>query len=188
MIRMSAICMAVLVSGAVLSAQQAPRAGDSGQPPTAQIVLPQPSRCPIGMRAQQGSSTQMLRANDGTFQHVMTPSLTLTTRDNRSIIGAVVTARGYAGGGVQWDLTAHLVDPDNPQHKREEVVKILTLKLSAGGLEPNTFSAELQLAGFNVLNSIQLGSVTFSDGSTWKMAANSGCLVTPDPLMLIANQ
>ena len=49
-------------------------------------------------------------------------------------------------------------------------------------------TAQLTLPGFAGVSSIALDSVTYSDGSTWKMEAKSGCRVVPDPLLLVAGR
>lgn len=47
-------------------------------------------------------------------------------------------------------------------------------------------SAEMMLTGFGILKSVELNSLTYADGTTWKLAKDSACSVEPDPLLLIA--
>ena len=185
--RIAVFCVFVLIGSGMVYGQQTSGKSNPSQTSTQFVVNPV-SRCPIGMHAMQGSSTQMLRADDGQVQHLMTPTLTLAPKDHRAIAKATVTARGYPIQAGTLDLVAHLIDPAHPQPKRKELEKTLTVKLSSAGTESNSFSAELQLPGFNILNSIELNSVTYADGSTWKIASQDDCRIAPDPLLLIANQ
>ncbi len=181
--------VAVLMSTSLLCAQQAAQPASKAPAPAPGknviVVLPAISTCPIGMYAKQGSSMQVLHAADGTTQPLMTPSLTLTGHDSRQIVGATVTAYGFPPQGAAMDLTAHLVDPAHPE-KRPELKKTLELKMASDG--NGGVTAQLMLPGFAGVSSIELDSVSYSDGSTWKMAAESGCRVAPDPLLLVARQ
>ena len=49
-------------------------------------------------------------------------------------------------------------------------------------------SADLVLPGFSSVTFVQLKSITYKDGSSWKVdgQAEQACRVTPDPVMLIA--
>ena len=49
-------------------------------------------------------------------------------------------------------------------------------------------TADLNLPGFTAVNSIKLDSVDLKDGSTWTLADLKACIVTPDRMMLVANQ
>lgn len=69
--------------------------GPDGTKVTTQTVKITP-RCPVSMRLRQGSSAQMLRADDGTIQPLMTPNLTLASWDHRTVIAATVTVHGSA--------------------------------------------------------------------------------------------
>jgi hypothetical protein len=180
----SILATAVLIGSDALAAQQPAQPA----PPSKGIqilVMPPASRCPIAMHARQGSSMQMFRTGDGDSQPLMTPTLTLTPRGQRQIVAATVTAHGHPNEGGTTDLVAHRVDPDHPAGT-PEITKTLTIKLIPG--ERGTVSAELQLSGFTTVQSIELNSVTYDDGSTWKFAAASGCSVAPDPLLLISTR
>lgn len=182
--------VAVLMSSGLLCAQQP--AQPAGKAPAAasgnrltMIFLPPIDPCPVGMRAKQGSSLQMERAADGSTQPLMTPSLTLTNHDSRQIVEATVTAYGFPPQGAAMDLVAHKVDPAHPE-KRPELRTTLELKMVRNG--NGEVTAQLTLPGFARVSSIALNSVTYSDGSTWKMPGDLGCRVVPDPLLLVAGQ
>jgi hypothetical protein len=148
-----------------------------------QYVIPI-NRCPIGMHVMQGSGMQMLRADDGKVNQLLTPSLTLAPKDHRDLAKATVTARGYAVQHGTLDLVARKMIPDHPAPKQKELEKTLTVNLSPDGAD--NFSAELQLPGFGILNTVELNAVTYTDGSVWKVSSADDCRIAPDPLLLIA--
>lgn len=174
-------------AGSTLLAGQQPGAGPNPPKVLANgnqiIVLPPMSACPVLMQARQGSSSQMVRADDGTSQPLMTPTLILTPEGGRKIVTATVTAHGRPNEGGTLDLVARKTDPDHPA-KTPEITKTVTIKPVPG--ERGGFSAKLQLPGFTTVRFIHLDSVTYDDGATWKFA--SGCTVTPDPLLLISGR
>jgi hypothetical protein len=181
-------CLALILfgsAGLVAQQQAAPAAGPAGpQSGSMTLVIPAPARpCTVAeMHATQGSSLQMMRAQNGESQPLMTPTLTLTPRDRRALLSATVTAHGYPAKPGTTPLVAQLVEKNHPP-ERQELTKTLTLKLLPSGT--GSFSAQLQLPGFAVVKSIELNSVTYADGSTWKVTGN-GCSVAPDPLLLIS--
>jgi hypothetical protein len=65
-----------------------------------------------------------------------------------------------------------------------------TLNVTFAPEDEKSVSAELVLPGFSSVTFVQLKSVTYQDGSAWKVdgQAEQACRVAPDPLMLIANQ
>lgn len=183
------VCVAVLSSVSLLCGQAAQPAVKAPAPAPGNnqtiVVFPAISACPVGMHAKQGSSMQMLRAADGTTQPLLTPSLTLTGHGSRQIVEATVTAFGFPPQAAAMDLVGHLADPAHPE-KRPDLKKTLDLKMAPDG--NGRVTAQLMLPGFAGVSSIALDSVTYSDGSIWAMAADSGCRVAPDPLLLVAAQ
>jgi hypothetical protein len=45
--------------------------------------------------------------------------------------------------------------------------------------------AALWVPGLTSVQSIALESVTYSDGSTWKLLGDNACRVAPEPIMLV---
>lgn len=149
--------------------------------PVQTIILPG-YRCPISMHARQGSSLQLQWADNGKKQPVMTPTLELMPQDQRVIVSASVTVHGYSGGGgALTPAVANSVLKD--QKSRKDVNRTLTLRFKPS--EPGKVSAQFSLTGMTVIESIGLNSVTYADGSTWKLSADRGCTVAPDPLLLV---
>ena len=59
----------------------------------------------------------------------------------------------------------------------------LTVALAEWG-EPGV-SGDFRLPGFVSADRIDLQSITYEDGSTWKLAGKESCRVAPDPIMLV---
>jgi hypothetical protein len=51
--------------------------------------------------------------------------------------------------------------------------------------EMNTISGDFRLPGFVVLDSVELNSVTYDDGTIWNVSAPQSCRAKPSPLMLV---
>jgi hypothetical protein len=46
--------------------------------------------------------------------------------------------------------------------------------------------ADLWVPGMTAVHSIELNSVTYADGSAWKLPAGPACRTIPDPMMLVS--
>jgi hypothetical protein len=169
-----------LVFGSVaLTAQSGSEARSKPQGPvvlTQTITVAQAPACPISLRARHGSATNRMEVNDappkGTNQML---HVAVTGSDARRIVAASVTVRGWTG-------KARVVPIQNGEQSTD-AAKTLTVRFPASsGKEP---SADLLVPGFSAAESIDLNSVTYSDGSTWKTAAGDGCRFPVDGMMLV---
>jgi hypothetical protein len=52
--------------------------------------------------------------------------------------------------------------------------------------DSKSVAADLLLPGFTSVSSIEVVSVTYQDGSIWRVADHTACRVAPDPVMLVA--
>ncbi len=154
----------------------------AGQSAVVTIVPAQ--TCPVSMRARQSGATDMVRVKEG--QNVDPETLTkpgqrirLTVarpKDGRQIASATVTANGFTAR----DRIRRTDSSDASDTRR-------TLQV-AFAAEDDGFAAQLVLPGFTAIQSVHLDSVTYTDGSTWKMADDQTCTVIPDFLMLVADK
>ena len=126
---------------------------------------------------------------NGEKQKILGPRLRLFLNDLRPsksserIVSATVTVHGSSGKGRilpldsdshrYWDLNSAQLD------------RTLTVNLAAWG-EPGV-SGDFRLPGFVTTSRIDLQSVTYEDGSTWKLAGTETCRVAPDLLMRVGN-
>lgn len=189
-----ACAVGVIAQGPVQVTVLETTSGPNGTTTKTQVVSVVP-RCPVGMHVLQGSSMQMVRTADGTTQPLMTPKLTLTPWDGHTVVGATVTVHGFAPHAGTLPLTAEMLRKDgaakgetrpDASQARPEVAQTLALKLKPD--EGGAVSAEMALTGFGIVKTVELVSLTYGDRSTWKVAADSGCSVEPDPLLLVAGR
>jgi hypothetical protein len=146
------------------------------------------SRCPISMDARQEGGLHIVRARDGSQapqQPAITPSLILTAPQGRQILSATITAHGYAApnGATPLNVAGQAALHSGPI-ARTELSRTVSIKFESDG--NGSFSGKFRLAGFTVLESVDLDAVTFGDGSTWSFTSASGCHVTPDPFVLVS--
>lgn len=131
----------------------------------------------MSLRAQQVGSAGMLAAEKGppkgTGQGL---HLILMSPDLRKIAGATVTVRGLTAKG-------RVVQALSNQADSSDTARTLNVTFVAG--EGKEAAADLWVEGMTAVRTVNLNSVTFVDGSTWKPLAGSSCRVVPDPMMLI---
>ena len=101
----------------------------------------------------------------------------MTNRLSRDIVSARITAHGFSG---KWKVVTLSDAPDAP-----DLAKTVDVVLDVKG--NGHASRDLSLNHFTAVTSIDLNSVTYSDGSTWQTSAPGACSVTPDLVMLISD-
>ena len=144
--------------------------------------------CPVDMRVRQRMSggTVAVDAN-GIERKVFAQRLRLILnsfqQDNsgRKVVSAMITVHGTgtkarvqplgAGKNGDWDLNSG------------SMARTLHVDL-ANWSEPGV-AGDFLLSGFTSASRVDLESVTYDDGSTWKLSKNETCRVAPDPIMLI---
>jgi hypothetical protein len=150
--------------------------GPDGQTKTLTITLP--NRCPIAFQARHLADGDFVKTGDrhppkgpGQRLHV-----TLTSPDARTLASATISVRGWTAQGHMENAGA----TNSPQS-----VRTMQVPLTAG--TGRNASADLWVPGMTAVDSVELLSVSYADGSTWTPAAGKSCRITPDPLMLISN-
>jgi hypothetical protein len=133
--------------------------------------------CPVSMRALHGSGHGMIAVKnqppvDGFAQEI---HLILGNRQAAKVVNAELVVQGYSGKQRLAQTLSGEADGD------------LTKTVDASFTpEDGAAAADLLLRGFTAVSSIRLESITYSDGSTWKVGGQQVCRVAPDPMMLIA--
>jgi hypothetical protein len=132
-----------------------------------------------------GGGTVAVDAN-GVKQKVFAQRLRLILnsfrQDNsgRTVVSATVTVHGtgtkarmqpLSGGSNDWDVNSGS--------------KARTLSVSMSNWSEPGVSGDFLLPGFTSASRVDLESITYDDGSTWKLSKNETCRVAPDPIMLI---
>jgi len=184
------VSFAILFGAAMLPAQTAASWGVAGMegignPPQTQTVItqlpPQSNACPVSVQARQAASwNRMEVGNDHPKGPAQRLHLTLVNPKPKQITGATVTVRGLTPK-TRVTLTPMAVDS-----APSDAAKTLNVTFPDGtGKE---VSADLWVPGLSAANSIDLTSVTYADGSTWKLAAGHTCHATIDGFMLIGTR
>ena len=142
--------------------------------------------CPVALQARQTAEAFRREVGDGgvnpggTYPKGVAQHLHLTATDPqaRQIVAANITVLGFS------DKPRALATgpaPDSPNASRPMEVRFA----SDPGLQA---AADLTVPGLSAVTAIDLNSVTYSDGSTWKLAAGSVCRSPIDGFMLIGNR
>jgi len=141
--------------------------------------------CPVAMRAQRLGMGATVQVRDGE-KPVLGQRIHLEIeRGEYSALEAKVTVHGTRGRARLFSALS-----TNDVNQGADAARSFTLKPGneAAGDIAKTIASDLTLAGFTSVLSISLDSITYADGSQWKMAAGHSCIVTPDPLMLVSQR
>jgi hypothetical protein len=103
--------------------------------------------------------------------------LTARTPHSGPVVAANITVRGYAG-------TPRFTPIESPDQDAGKAARTLDVAFApAQGRETST---DIALAGFSAVTVVDLNSITYADGSTWKLNAAGSCRTRIDGTMLIA--
>jgi hypothetical protein len=104
--------------------------------------------------------------------------LDVNNPSSQDVVGAKFTAHGFSR---QWRVLS-LSDPSNAP----DLAKTVDVVLDVQG--KGNASSDLSLANFTaILTSIDLDSVTYADGSTWRASSPGTCSIIPSMVMRIAS-
>jgi len=175
--RAAAVSFATLLGSIALAAQSP----DQKQATTLIIRMPaENTACPVAMQARQGVNGDLRAVKnsrpEGTAQLI---HLILTNRDARQITGGAVTVHGLTGKG-------RVTKTPSAGDDSSEAMQNLSVKFSAGA-DKDVF-ADLWVPGMTSVHAIELHSVTYTDGSTWKLPMGTACRIVPDPLMRVSEK
>lgn len=182
----AAVCLVLLLSSLTLAAQNG--AKNEGQAPAQGLVIVNLGElvgngCPISMRASQGVWDHTIRVRRGQQERMFQPFgqrlfLTLGDSHKAPIIAATVKVHGLTGKNHVLETTGS----PNADGDATRIIKIAFAPSQKGGV-----TGDLYVPGFTSVSSIELIEVSYDDGRVWRIGDSSVCLVTPDPLMLIAS-
>jgi hypothetical protein len=136
------------------------------------------SSCPVSLHALQGTGGGLIAVHGtqpipGPSQHIH-----LVLGDARStVVSAKVVVRGLSGKN-------HILE--TADNSRSDLTKTLDVRFFSE--EDSKSAADLILPGFTTVQSVELQSIRYQDGSTWIFADREACHVAPDPLMLVGSR
>jgi hypothetical protein len=192
--RVVAIWLALIAGSAMMAAQAIdqyqPRKFDA-QAAQAQPMLtldlramraPTNAGCPAAFTAKQGGMGDLVAVKPeqksengkGFSQHIRLSVAGI--KNNASVVEATVTVHGLTQKARVVPVQSGAGGPAQTSRKMD---------VSFGSNSTDKSAADLTLSGFTAVFSIDIDSVTYSDGSTWRTGTGV-CRVIPDPLMLIS--
>jgi hypothetical protein len=136
--------------------------------------------CPVSLHAGHLADGSMVQTSDahprGLGQWL---SLSLISLEQKQIASATLVVHGMTPKPrMSQALTA-----DNGMG---DAVRTFHLSFAAG--PQKSAVANLWVPGMSAVERIELRSLEYSDGSTWKVAENASCQVAPDPFMLVTKR
>lgn len=181
------VSLALLCSSGPLFGQYGTAtAGMENVGPTKIIIVQMPPvspLCPVSLRAKQAAGGDLLAVDNGQPKGpAQRLHLILNNRDSRRITGAKVTVRGLT---AKARVTRALTAPPS-QDDASDAARTLEVTFTSG--LHGEVSADLRVPDLTAVQSIDLNSVTYADGSTWKLSPDNGCRSVLDPTMLIGGR
>lgn len=174
----AALSLALALAPSALVAQTAGAVQDAPAHTMVLEIAAPAANCPVSLRAQQmpGGDRMMVNGVPGKAIAQML-HLTAIAPRSRQVVAANVTVRGYSSKARF--LPTRLSNQDAADASK-------TLDVAFNFATNKETSADVSVAGFSAVTVVDLNSVTYSDGSTWKLAAGSACRSWIDGFMLVA--
>jgi len=180
----------VLLGGTIVAGQSANQSQNSaalaGVGTTTEMkanLLAEPrsmSSCPVSMRAQHLPDGNLVKTREGYPNGIgQRLHLSMVSLDSRQIERATLRVRGFSPKG-------RLTQAGSGGDPTFDAMRTLTVALAAGA--DRSVSADVWVPGMTAVGRIDIESLEYSDGSTWKIGDGSSCRVAPDPLMLITSR
>jgi len=136
--------------------------------------------CPVSMRAQHLSDGSLVKTRDGHPGGIgQWLHLSLASRDSRQVARATLRVRGFSP-------KARVTQTGPGGDQAFDAMRTLTVAFAAGA--DRSATADFRVPGMTAVGRIDVESLEYSDGSTWKIGGASNCRVAPDPEMLITSR
>jgi len=170
--KLTILSITLLLGSCVAAAQAAP---------PEQLVLHRSSGCPVSMALNQGSSSKVQLAGNGQgrsqfetrLQLVLSRSSQVRSLPSR-ITSARLTVHGYNSSKPEFELTY----PGDAPIARSLPVKFISA--GSGRVYSDFVVRGLASAGW-----IEIDSLAFANGSSWKPTAGEMCVVMPNMFQLV---
>lgn len=138
--------------------------------------------CPVGLKVNHGPSPLERVTKYGPFAppapnvQEQRIQLIMTNPSPKEIVSAQITVYGFSD---KWRAIPLVGAQDTP-----DLRKTVNLVLNVRGNDH--VSSDLSLRRFTSVAYVNLDSLTYGDGATWKASSSAACSVTPDPMMLVS--
>lgn len=139
------------------------------------------SNCPVELRAQPAGGGSMAYANGPQKDLAYTSRVHLIfgNRKSREIVAVRVTVRGLA----PW---TRVVPVDSGSKDSHQMAKTVDLKLNVA--TGKNGEGDVTLKSFASITRVDLESVEYADGTSWKASAMQSCHIVPDLFMLVSSR
>jgi hypothetical protein len=170
--------VAFLLGPAFVTAQTAVAPSNPVSQTAVLEIAPPAANCPVSLHAEQmpGGDRRAVNGAPGKTLAQML-HLTLTAPHSGPVIAANITVRGYTGKARSTPVGLSNQDAGNSAR---------TLDVAFAPAQGGEASTDIALAGFSAVTVVELNSITYSDGSRWKLSAGSSCRTWIDGTMLVA--
>lgn len=145
------------------------------------VVAPSPNMsCPVFMQAKHGADGTTVMAAGGAHRGIgQQLQLTLSNSKLAKISAIRITVNG-------WNVKGRTLPAIETTSSYATASRTLDLTPS---LSVNTTAdMDVWVSGLTAVGSIDLDSVSYSDGSSWESQASQACRIMPDPIMLISSR
>ncbi len=132
------------------------------------------------MRAQHVADGEMVKTGSARPRGIgQSLRLILTGPDSRRIAKATLTIRGLSPKGRAMDALKN----------EDDSFDTITQQIVHFTAEPDRHDlADLWVPGMTAVQTIEISSVTYADGSTWKHYGDMICRVTPEGFMPVGGR
>jgi hypothetical protein len=150
----------------------------------AKVALQGQTSCPIAMVAQQEAGLLSQKEVEAQRKaHATGPAHQIHFKFTNEKLGAIAAIQLRVNG---WDGVARDVPLIKTDARKTNTWKLVDVKVNIGPRK--SAETDVWVRGLTSLNSIDLMSVHYADGSNWKASNTSACSVVPDPTMLISQR
>jgi hypothetical protein len=138
--------------------------------------------CPVGLKVNHGRSFLKRNTNYGPFAppnpavQEQRIQLIVTNPSPKEIASAQITVHGFSDKWRSIPLASAASTPD--------LTKSVNIVLNVKGNDHA--SSDLSLLRFTSVAYVDLDSLTYADGATWKASSPGACSVSPDLFMLVS--
>lgn len=148
------------------------------------VAVQKQAACPIAMEARQVAGVASPKDVEvPSNAPVAGPAQRIQFTLTNAKLGEITAVRLRVNG---WNGTAHNLPLSKSGAVETRSSKTMEVKVS---IAPRTTAeADVWVHGLTGVNSIDLMSVTYADGSSWETQNPEACSVAPDPTMLIGQR
>jgi hypothetical protein len=146
-----------------------------------QTVPPSPDSCPVSLRARRQGSVMMHYAGEQPQDRTPAQRLEVTVHNSqaRNVVSMGLRIYGYDG-------SLRMMPADTIQKNSHELSRRIELDLSVLGRRHA--STELTMRQFGTVSRIDVETIEFADGTSWRSSEPGACSFTPDLYMLVSSR